>query len=59
MISISKLMVPLKFPGFLLYVVELARVFMRYVKHLRTLGVGQAVDLQVGTEIAMWGIFAA
>ena len=22
-------------------------------------GVGQAVDLQVGTEIAMWGIFAA
>ena len=24
-----------------------------------TLGVGQAVDLQVGTEIAMWGIFAA
>ena len=27
-------MVPLKFPGFLLYVVELARVFVRYVKHL-------------------------
>ena len=25
----------------------------------RTLGVGQAVDLQVGTEIAMCGIFAA
>ena len=34
MISISKLMVPLKFPGFLLYVVELAQVFVRYVKHL-------------------------
>ena len=35
MISISKLIVPLKFPGFLQYVVKLARVFVRYVKDLQ------------------------
>ena len=34
MISISKIMVPLEFSGFLLYVVKLARVLATYVKRL-------------------------
>ena len=34
MMSNSKIMVPLKSPGFLLYVVEFAIVLATYVKHL-------------------------
>ena len=34
MMSISKIIVPLEFPGFLLYVVKFAKVFMKHVKHL-------------------------
>ena len=40
MISISKIMVPLQFSGFLLYVVKLARVLVTYVKHLSLCIVG-------------------
>ena len=32
--SISKIMVPLSFSGFLLYVVKFAQVLVTYVKHL-------------------------
>ena len=35
MISISKIMVPLQFSGFLLYVVKLAQVLVTYMKHLQ------------------------
>ena len=34
MISISKIMVPLESPGFLLYVVKFAIVLVTYMKHL-------------------------
>ena len=34
MMSISKIMVPLETPGFLLYVVKFAIVLLTYVKHL-------------------------
>ena len=34
MMSISKIMVPLQSPSFLLYVVEFAIVLVSYVKHL-------------------------
>ena len=35
MMSISKIIVPLKFPGFLLYVVKFAKVFVKHVKHIQ------------------------
>ena len=36
MVSISKIMVPLQFPGFLLYLVKFAIVLVTYVKNLLT-----------------------
>ena len=45
MMSISKIMVPLSFPGFLLNVVKFAIVLVTYVKHL--LEAGQAPNVSI------------
>jgi hypothetical protein len=45
MISISKIMVPLQFSGFLLYVVKFALLFVTYVKNIPR---STAQDLSLG-----------
>ena len=48
MMSTSKIMVPLQSPGFLLYVVEFAKVLVAYVKHLQ-MGLNQVLSYKKGS----------
>ena len=51
MISISKIMVPLLFPHFLLYMDKFARVLVTYMKNLL-----KDSDLNYGCPLSIWGV---